>query len=180
MAQLTFNTQETRKVPINRNNMFYSESDFLLETQIGKGYLEEDVNQTVILYEVDLEKSNLDAVYKESNLNGLVFKAPVELHVLYTIEQGELSSYDKTKNLGTYVKGGKLTFGIFQSTLDELGADIKVGDYITVPVSENTMLQYTVVNDGRNNFDNEHTTFGYKASWRTIECSFTNWDEGKL
>lgn len=180
MSQLTFNTTNNRRVPITRNNMFYSESDFMLETQIGKCYLEEDVNQTVILYQVDLEKSNLDAVYKESNINGLVFKTPVELHVLYQIEQGELTSYDKTKNLGTYVKGGKLTFGIFQATLDELGADIKIGDYIAIPIDEKTMVQYTVTNDGRNNYDNEHTTFGYKSSWRTIECAFTNWDEGKL
>lgn len=162
---------ENRKIPITRNNMFYSESDFQFDMEIGKNYLEEDVNQTVILYQVDLEKTNLDVVYNESKKDAIVFKTPVELHVIYEIEEPSLQSYDKTKNLGTYVKSGKLKFGVYQETLDELECDIKIGDYIGIVVSTDRIEFYTIINDGRNNFDNAHTTFGYKSAYRSIEAA---------
>lgn len=177
MANIEFNIQKTNKVPINRNNLFYSEKDFQYEMEIGKNYLEQDVNQTVILYEVDLNKTNLDAIYSESKSDSIIFKPPVELHVLYNVEPGELSSYDKSKNLGTYIKSGKLTFGVYQSTLDELGAEIKVGDYIGVQVTPAHMEFYTVVNDGRNNYDNSHSVFGYKPAWRSVSCAYVNPNE---
>ena len=160
MSNIEFNTNKTKKVPINRNNLFYSEKDFQYEMEIGRNYLEQDVNQTIVLYEVDLTKTNLDAVYSESKSNAIVFKTPIELHVIYELSEGELASYDKSKNLGTYVKSGKLTFGVYQFTLDELGADIKNGDYVGVQVTPTHMEFYTVVNDGRNNYDNAHTVFG--------------------
>lgn len=174
---MEFNVTKTNKVPINRNSLFYSEKDFLFEVQIGKDYLEQDVNQTVVLYEVDLDKTNLDDLYSEAKTDGVVFKTPVELHVLYNVEKGELASYDKSKNLGTYVKSGKMSFGVYQSTLDELEAEIKVGDYIGVQVTPTHMEFYTVVNDGRNNFDNSHSVFGYKPAWRTIDCAYVNPNE---
>lgn len=177
MANIEFNIQKTNKVPINRNNLFYSEKDFQYEMEIGKNYLEQDVNQTLILYEVDLNKTNLDAIYSESKSDSIIFKPPVELHVLYNVEPGELSSYDKSKNLGTYIKSGKLTFGVYQSTLDELGAEIKVGDYIGVQVTPTHMEFYTVVNDGRNNYDNSHSVFGYKPAWRSVSCAYVNPNE---
>lgn len=165
------------KVPINRNNLFYSEESFNFEREIGENYLTQDVNQTIILYEVDLEKTNLDNIYKETKENEIVFKPPVELHVLYKIEPGELMSYNKNKNLGTYIKSGKLTFGVYQSTLDELGAEIKVGDYIGVQVTPSHMEFYTVVNDGRNNYDNQHSVYGYCPSWRSCVCAQINNNE---
>ena len=177
MANIEFNIQKTNKVPINRNNLFYSEKDFQYEMEIGKNYLEQDVNQTVILYEVDLNKTNLDAIYSESKSDSIIFKPPVEVHVLYNVEPGELSSYDKSKNLGTYIKSVKLTFGVYQSTLDELGAEIKVGDFIGVQVTPTHMEFYTVVNDGRNNYDNSHSVFGYKPAWRSVSCAYVNPNE---
>lgn len=177
MGELTFNVNNVVKVPINRNSLFYSEKDFQYEMEIGRNYLTQDINQTVILYEVDLEKTNLDANYMESKSDSIVFKTPVELNVIYKIEPSELASYDKTKNLGTYVKSGKLTFGVYQFTLDELNAEIKVGDYIGVQVTPTHMEFYTVVNDGRNNYDNAHSVFGVKPSWRTISCAYVNPNE---
>lgn len=177
MENLSFNINPSNKIPINRNNLFYSEKDFQYEMEIGKNYLEQDMNQTIILYEVDLEKTNLDKIYHEAKENGIVFKTPKELHVRYTIEPSELMSYDKTKNLGTYIKSGKLKFGVYQFTLDELQADIKVGDYIGVQVTPTHMEFYTVVNDGRNNYDNAHSVFGYKPAWRSISCAYVNPNE---
>lgn len=174
MADIKFNINPTNKVPIHRNSLFYSDNDFNYEMNIGKNYLEQDVNQSVILYEVDLERTNLDSLYNETKLSDIVFKVPVELHVIYQIEQGELKAYEKSKNMGTYIKSGKLTFGVYQSTLDELNAEIKIGDYIGVQVTPTHREYYTVINDGRNNFDNTHSVFGTKPSWRTIICAYVD------
>ena len=167
---MDFNKNIPRRVPINRNNLFYSEDDFAFEREVGKNYIEQDMNQTVVLYQVDLDKTNPDALYGETQANQVVYKAPVEIHCVYEISEPELKSYDKTKNLGTYMKTGKLTIGVYQETLDELGVDIKKGDYIGVQVNQTHMEYFTVSNDGRNNYDNAHTLFGIEPLFRTIEC----------
>ena len=46
MAELTFNTGTKRRVPI-RNNLFYDKESFDFELQVGKDYIEQDMNQTV-------------------------------------------------------------------------------------------------------------------------------------
>ena len=171
MANLQFNTNRVKKVPINRNNLFYSDESLAYDMEIGKNYLEQDVNQTLILFEVDLNKTNLDNVYKETFPNGIVFKTPVELHCLYNIEAGELASYDKSKNMAVHIKPGKLTFGVYQDTLDELEAEIKIGDYIGVQVTPTHMEYYVITNDGRNNFDNAHSVFGMKPTWRSCTAA---------
>lgn len=166
---MEFNKNIPRRVPINRNNLFYSEEDFAFEREVGKNYIEQDMNQTVVLYQVDLEKTNADALYGETQANQVIYKPPVEIHCVYEISEPELKSYDKTKNLGTYMKTGKLTIGVYQETLDELGVDIKKGDYIGVQISQTHMEYFTVSNDGRNNYDNAHTLFGIEPLFRTIE-----------
>jgi hypothetical protein len=165
---IEFNKNMQRKVPINRNNLFYSDEDFNLDVEMGKNYIEEDMNQTVVLYQVDLTKTNSDALYGETDANQVVYKPPVEVHCVYEIEKPELKAYDSKKNLGTYVKTGKLTVGVYQSTLDELGVDMKKGDYLGVQVNPQHMEYFSIVNDGRNNYDNEHSMYGYQSFYRTV------------
>jgi hypothetical protein len=129
------------------------------------------MGQTVVLYQVDASKTQTDAVYGETEPSSVVYKTPVEIPCVYKIEEPELKSYDKTKQLGTYMKTGKLTIGVYQETLDELGVDIKKGDYIGVQINVSHMEFFVVNNDGRNNYDNAHTLFGVKPLYRTISCS---------
>lgn len=175
-----YNIKQTNKIPINRNNMFYSEESYNFELEIGMQYLTMDVNQTVVLYQVDLEKSNFDDIYKETRSRGLVFKPPVEIHCIYEIDEPELKSYDKSKNLGTYVKTGNLHFGVFQATLDELECEIKIGDYIGIVTSNDHMEMFVVTNDGRINTANNMTTYGYKSAWRKIEATPTTINDSEF
>ena len=39
-AELEFNYKSTKKLPINRNSLFYSENDFLFEEEIGKDLID--------------------------------------------------------------------------------------------------------------------------------------------
>ena len=182
MNGVEFNYRQDRKIPINRNNLFFSEESFQFEVELGKSYLEQVTNQTVVLYEVDLEKSNLDSVYNESKKDSLIFKTPVEIHCTYNIQPGELQSYEKSKNLGVYVKTGKLTVNVYQATLDELGCEIKIGDYIGVNVNgdSSSLLYFCVNDDGRNNFENSKSIFGYKNPWRTIIAASTTLENSEF
>ena len=171
MAQVTFNENKTKRVPINRNSLFYDAQSFNYEIEMGKQYVEMDMGQTVVLYQVDASNTQSDAVYGETKPSDVKYKVPTEIPCVYEIEEPELKSYDKDKNLGTYMKTGKLKMSVYQETLTELNVDIKKGDYIGVQISPEHMEFFVVNNDGRNNYDNAHTLFGTVPLYRTIQCS---------
>jgi hypothetical protein len=171
MANLTFSTKNIRRVPINRNSLFYDADSYEFEMEIGREFVEQDMGQSVILYQVDASATNTDAVYGETSSDEVKFKTPVEVPCVYQIDEPELKSYDKEKQLGTYVKMGKLTLGVYQTTLDELDVDIKKGDYIGVQISPTKAAYWVVVNDGKNNYDNAHTLWGTIPLWKTVICS---------
>lgn len=89
MANLQFNTKNIKRVPINRNNMFYSDESFAFDLEIGKNYIEQDMNQTLVLFSVDVSKTNVDNIYGETQTDNVQFKPPVEFHCVYTIEEPE-------------------------------------------------------------------------------------------
>ena len=170
MGNLNFDTKNIKRVPINRNNMFYSDESFEFEKEIGKNYIEQDMNQTAVLYQVDVASTNINDLYGETSTNGVKFKVPVEFHCVYKIEQPELKAYDTNKSIGTYMKTGKLTLGVYEETLIELGVDIKNGDYIGIQVKPEQMIFFSVTNDGKNNYDNAHTLFGKTPLYRSISA----------
>jgi hypothetical protein len=173
MAVIKTNTNNsgTRVVPINRNSLFYDKQSYDFELEMGKNYIEQDMGQTAVLYEIDLSTTQTDALYGETVSQSTKFKLPIEFPCVYQIDEGELQSYDKNKNLGTYVKPGKLTLGVYQESLDELGIDIKKGDVIGIQVTPTNMMFWQVQNEGRVNYDNAHTLWGTIPLYRTITCS---------
>lgn len=173
------NNKIKRKNPINRNNLFFSEETFNYEIEMGKRYLEQDINQTVILYEVDLSKTKINDIYKESNSANIVFKTPVELNVIYNLEDATLMSYDRANIKGYYQKVGKLEFSVYESTLKEMDCNIKRGDYIGLQVTEDEMLYFTVTDANEINVGNSQTMYGYKPFWRKIQCAYVDPNEFK-
>jgi hypothetical protein len=62
-------------------------------------------------------------------------------------------------------------FTVYEKELTENECDIKRGDYIGIQVT-NTHIEYFIVtDDGRVNYDNEHTMWGTKPYYRTIQCT---------
>lgn len=158
-------------IPINRNNMFYSEESFNYELMMGKNYIEQDINQTIVLYEVDLDNTNVSDVYYEIPSGEVKFKTPKELHVIYSIDDSDLRSYNNKHSVGAYLKVGKLKFGVYQKTLDELDCDIKRGDYVGVPINSEHMEYFVIVDDGKVNYDNKHTMYGTVPFYRTCTAA---------
>lgn len=164
-------TDIKRKNPINRNNFFTSQDQINFQIGIGMEYVNKIVNQTVVLYEIDREKTKVNDIYNEANLDNLVFKTPVELNVLYKLDKSELKTYDTETIKGYYVKVGQLTFSIFEKELEENGCDIKRGDYIGLQVTPEHMEFFVVADDGRVNYDNAHTLWGTVPYYRSVVCT---------
>lgn len=158
----------------SKNNLFYSEEDFWYETDLVERYIEEDLNQSVVLYEVDRRKTNVNAIYKETSNGGIRYKAPREIPCMYEIKDSELKSFDSKSNNGVYTQDGNLIMYVLSKTLEKYKADIKRGDYIGVQIDTNRMKYYTVVNDGKVNSANTHMIGGYKPAWRTVECTLVS------
>ena len=157
-----------------KNNMFYSEEDFSYETDLIERYIEEDINQSVVLYEVDRSKTNVNAIYKEATSGNIRYKAPREIPCMYEIKDSEIKSFDNKTSNGVYTQDGNLQIYVLTRTLEKYKADVKRGDYIGVQIDLNRMKYYTVVNDGKVNTANTHMVGGYKPAGRTIECTLVS------
>jgi hypothetical protein len=168
--------QNPKITPITRNNKFFSGEDFDLEISMGREAIEGDGNFTLILYKVDRDMTEADALYGEAKKDGIRFFPPVELKVIPILEEPQNKSYNPNTT-GRYLIDGNLTFGIYAKQLSELKTEIHYGDYIGYPVSENEIRYYVVTNDGLLNFDNRHTIVGYKGAFRTITCTPTDSSE---
>lgn len=160
-----------RKNPINRNNLFGSTecSDFFVD--LGMEYVNSVINQTVVVYEIDQNKTKMDDIYKESNFNEISFKTPVEINVLYELNEAELKTYDNQSIKAYYAKVGNLTFQVYTKELEDNGCDINRGDYIGLQVTPEHMEYFIVTNDGRVNYDNKHTMMGITPYYRNVECT---------
>ena len=154
-----------------KTNMFYSEDDFIFETEMVEGYIEEDLNQSVVLYEVDRRKTNVNAIYKEATNGNIRYKAPKEIPCMYELKDADVKTYDSKTNTGVYVVNGNLILHVMPKILEKYKCDIRRGDYIGLQIDTNRMVYFSVVNDGKVNTANRYYVGAYKIAWREITCA---------
>ena len=171
MAEITFNGNKTRRVPINRNSLFYDKESYDFEMELGKNYIEQDMGQAVVLYQVDVSKTQTDSVYGETNPGSIVYKPPVEIPCLYEIEDSELKTYDKKTSNGVYALSGNITVYMMPKMLEKYDTDIMRGDYIGVQIDTDRMVYFSVTDDGKVNTSNRYHVGAYKTAWRVIKGS---------
>lgn len=163
---------------VGRNNLFYSDEEYDYETEMLSDYLEYDTNQTVVLYEVDYVKTNVNDVYKETERNtDIRYKPPKEIPCLYEIKNSQNKSYDSKTSNAVYMISGNVTLYVLSSTLEKYHCDIKRGDYIGIQIDEKKMYYFTVINDGKINNYNSLFVGAYKSPWRVVECAPVTDDE---
>ena len=138
---------------------------------MGREAIEGDGNFTLILYRVDRQLTQYDAVYGEATVDGIKFFPPVELKVIPLMSEPVNGAYYKTNGTARYIQDGQLVFGIYSAQLKEMGVEISYGDYIGYPVTETQIRYFSVSDNGIKNYDNKHTIMGYKGAYRTIKCS---------
>jgi hypothetical protein len=163
------------KLPITRLSKFFSQDDFDINIQMGKEYLHGDLNMKLVLYRVDRSKTDNDAVYAEAGADEIKYLPPVEINALVKIEEPKNVTYKS--GMVRYNEPGNLTLSVYITHLEELNVDIKYGDYIGYPDSEEKLRFYTVSNDGKVTSDNKHKMFGFKPHYRTIVCVPTQQNE---
>lgn len=164
--------------PITRNNMFYSQEDFDLEMDIALGYMEEDTNQTIVVYQVDRVSTQTNDIYKEANTT-VHFQTPVEVPCLYEIEDTQMKAYDNKTQNGAYALQGNMKAYISLNAFKKYDFDIKRGDYIGVMIEEGRMYYWVVTNDGKLNTANRMVVGAYKTGYRVIEATAVSDDEFK-
>jgi hypothetical protein len=164
-------------VPISRLGKFFGGEDYALDIGMGEEWLIGDMNFTIILYRIDRYKTETDDVYGEVLENGIQFLAPVELKGLVQV----MAPTDKLLGSSKVAQKepGNMKFSIYQKTLDELGVEIFMGDYIGYYETEDRVRYYTVIDDGYVKSDNKHTYGGYKPFYRTIIATFVSENEFK-
>lgn len=165
------NMPNNLKTPITRNDLFYSEEDFEYETDLLMEYMEEDLNQTVVVYEVDRQKTNVNAVYKEAKNGEIRYKTPKEIPCMYELKEADIKTYDSKSNNGVYVVNGNLIVYVMPKILKKYKCDIKRGDYIGLQIDTDRMVYFSVVNDGKVNTANMYHVGAYKTAWRVITCA---------
>ena len=162
-------------VPITRLGKFFGGEDYALDIGMGEEWLLGDMNFTVILYRIDRYKTKTDDVYGEVLQDGIQFLAPVELKGLVQImaPQNKLIGSSRVEQQ----EPGNMKFSIYQKTLEDMGVNLFMGDYLGYYETENRVRYYVVNNDGRVVSDNKHTYGGYKPFYRTINASPVNENE---
>lgn len=160
-----------RKIPITRVNKFFSDKEFELEIGFGREAIEGDGNFTVILYRVDRINTAADSVYNEASMDEIKYLPPIELKIVPIMNEAQNKAYNSGSGSLRYLQDGQFTFGIYDSQLTHLDVDIDYGDYIGYPVTEDEVRFFSVVNDGKKNYDNKHTILGYKGAFRTVVCA---------
>jgi hypothetical protein len=158
------------RLPITRLSKFFSQSDFDLNIDMGMEYLHGDLNMKLVLYRVDIQKTDIDDVYGEVGTDQIKYLPPVEISALVKVEDPKNNSYKG--GLVRYNEPGNLVFSVYMKHLNEMNVDIKYGDYIGYPESETKVRYYEVTNDGKVTSDNKHVMFGYKPFYRTITCAY--------
>lgn len=149
-----------------------------METELMEDYMEEDTNQTIVLYEVDRTKTNVNDIYQETRDKGNIrFKTPKELPCLYEIRDAQTKSYDSKTSGAVYMISGNLTVYILENTLKKYKCDIRRGDYVGIVSNERKMYYFTVTNDGKINNANALMVGAYKSPWRVIEAAPVTMDE---
>ena len=164
-------------VPITRLGKFFGGEDFNLEISMGEEWLVGDMNFKVILYRIDRYRTKTDDVYGEVLEDGIQFLAPIELNGLVQVmaPQNKFLGNSKVEQL----EPGNMKFSIYQKTLNDLGVNIFVGDYIGYYETEDRVRYYVVSDDGLVVSDNKHSYGGYKSFYRTITATYVSENEFK-
>jgi hypothetical protein len=157
------------KLPITRISKFFGQDDFDLNIQIGSEYMLGDLNMKLVLYRVDRSKTENDSVYAEVGADEIRYFPPVEFNAIVKVDAPSNKSYKN--GLMRYNEPGNLTLQVYLKQLEDLKIDIRYGDFIGYPETEDRTRYYTVINDGKVVTDNKHNMWGYKPFYRTITCA---------
>ncbi len=102
---------------------------------------------------------------------------PVNQGDIITLRAGVSQNTSYTKGVNRYLEPGNMVVSVYIKHLEEMNIDIRYGDFIGYPETEERIRYYTVVNDGKVTSDNKHNMFGFRPHYRTITCAIAQESE---
>jgi len=143
------------------------------EINMGREYIEGDIDFRVVLYRVDHEKTNTDDLYGEVEAYQIKYKSPIELSCSVSLKPKQNKQYGTNASL-IREEWGNLEFNVYEEQLKELDIEINKGDYVGYPVRENFFKYFSVVDNDKVNDDTTRLLGLKKGFYRHIVCTPTD------
>lgn len=158
-------------------NLFFGEAEARFLDQVGKELTVDILQESFILYRVDLKKTRSHKLYGESKKKA--WKEEVEVFGRINVEVNEPS---KRNTAGPYKKAfGNLTAAVHISHLEEVGLVEKEGGDITVDIHPGDFIAhkgqfYEIYDDGFAQISNQHSYAGDRRFSLTIKAKEVDGD----
>ena len=164
----------SKKIPITRLEKFFGAEDFALDIEMGREWLEGDLNFTLILYRVDRQNTKSDDTYGETLQDGISYLPPIEFKGYVQIEQPENKDYGNSRI--SQMEPGNLKVGVYQKYLDELGIDIDFGDYLDNFNEENGYINGRPCDTSRDGGDYSTRSRSSGVSFSYVDIRYDNFN----
>lgn len=154
--------EEAKALDISKKgiDLFFGEKERKFFESVGKEMVIDILKQSFILYRVDIKRTKTHELYGEAKKKA--YLPPVEVFGRINVESKEPEYMSKG---GIIQKGfGTITASVYKSHLDELGAEIKLGDFLY-----HKGHYYETTDDGSSNISNQHAFGGDKLFSLTIK-----------
>ena len=147
--------------------LFFGEKERRFFESSGREISEESLQESFILYRIDYKRTRTHSLYGESK--NKLYLPEIEVFGRINVES---SGPEYLAPGGIIRKGyGNITASIYVSQLDELDAEIRMGDFVYHKGN-----YYEVTDDGSSNVDNQHSWGGDKLFSITIKGVEVNTD----
>lgn len=147
--------------------LFFGEKERRFFESSGREITEDILQESFILYRIDVQKTRTHDLYGESKHKH--YLTPTEVFGRINVESTDPEYFTPG---GLIKKGyGKITASIYVSQLDELGVEIRMGDFVYHKGN-----YYEIINDGSSNIDNQHSWGSDKLYSITIKGVEVNSD----
>ena len=147
--------------------LFFGEKERRFFQNAGREITEDILQESFILYRIDYKRTRTHDLYGESKKKA--YLDPVEVFGRINVEVQEPQYMTPG---GLIKKGyGKITASMYVTHLDELGVEIRMGDFMYHKGN-----YYEVTDDGSSNIDNQHSWGGDKLYSITVKGVEVNSD----
>lgn len=148
-------------------NLFFGEKERRLFLSLGSEITMEQLQESFILYRIDYQKTKTHALYGESMYKNYL----PEIEIFGRINVESTGPEYMTKG-GLIRQGlGKITAHVYLHHLQELDAEVRMGDYIYHKGN-----YYEIIDDGKSNISNQFAFGSDKYFYITIKGVEVNSD----
>ena len=152
----------------DRYGMFMTQNSFDLDIMYGRNYLKTDNPQFIILHRVNVNETQVHALYGQAKTKDKKFFAPVKISVMVDVEEGKQGYYGPNPGGITRDDTGNLRFGVYLKELEELQTEINRGDYIEYNMSGEKRRFYEVESANNVTDETKKTIGGFVSYWKMV------------